>query len=301
MNNGPANDLVTTLALTGLAALTMYVGTGAVVALMRRRDAGGQRAVLVTVAGVGLLLMIYRWTVLAQPVWPPSTHVDGLVLVCTALSALLASLQHPARVPGVAPFGMPVIALMLLWAICAGRWTYARFNAVSLVTGIHLTAIYVGAVFFCVAAAGGAGYLHRRSRIRRRQVAGADRTTAPLEALEQLIVRSAALAFALLTVAVLAGIISWANVEDDTAFRTKLEVKVGLAAAIWALYGMVISVRFNAAFRGARAAWMSILGVILLLAAFAVASATGGKKDSAQAADRAPPPPTPNAPEEVRP
>lgn len=300
MNHGPANDLVTTLALTGLAALTMYVGTGAIVALIHRRDPGSQRATLVTVAGTGLLLMIYRWAVLDQSGWP-ATHVDGLVLVCTALSVLLASLQHPARVPGVAPFGMPAIAIMLLWAICAGRWTYARFNAVSLVTGIHLTAIYVGAVFFCVAAAGGAGYLHRRSRIRRRQVAGADRTTASLEALERLIVRSAALAFALLTVAVLAGIASWANVEDDAALRTKLEVKVGLAAAIWALYGMVISVRFNAAFRGPRAAWMSILGVVLLLAAFAVASATGGQKDTAKATDRIPSPHTPAAPEEVRP
>lgn len=276
MSDNPSQDIITTAVLTGLAALTVYASMGEILSLVRQREAERRNNfVLAVVATAGFLLLAYRWTVLHQPMWPPATHVDGLVLICIAVSVVLALLQHPKRVPGLAPFALPALALLLLWAICAGRWTYTRFNVQSLVIGVHLTAVYVATVFFFVAAAGGSGFLHQRSRIRRRQVPTAPGNSASLEALERLLVRSSSLGFALLTIALAAGIVAWKSVDVDTATQAKLGWKVGLATIAWGLYGIIMSVRVVSAFRGAWAAWMSILGVALLLATFAVAARSG--------------------------
>lgn len=272
MNGGPSADIFTTAVLTALAVLALYAGTGGMLTLARDGRPGRHRVALTCLAVGGLVLLAYRWTALSQPVWPPATHVDGLVLVCIALSAVVAILHHPKRVPGLGPFALPVIALLLLWAICAGRWTFSRFNAETIAMGVHLTSVYVGAIFFCVAAAAGAGFLHRRASIRRRQALAAEGVAASLETLERLLVRTAALGFAFLTIAVAAGIVAWTSVENDTALAAKLGWKVALSSLVWGIFGLVMSVRVTSALRGVLAAWMSILGVALLLAAFALSA-----------------------------
>jgi len=46
-----------------------------------------------------------------------------------------------------------------------------------------------------------------------------------------------------------------------------------LAASVWLIYAVVMNTRHTATFRGARAAWLSILGLVLLLATFGIVPA----------------------------
>ena len=53
--------------------------------------------------------------------------------------------------------------------------------------------------------------------------------------------------------------------------------KIVLSAAAWLVYALVKNVRYATRFRGARAAWLSIAGLLLLLAAFGTVTALRDK------------------------
>ena len=207
---------------------------------------------------------------------PLTAHVDGLTLIAALFGATILYLQRRPRMEFADAFALPLLTLLLAWAVCASRWTYFRFDSGAELPvhrvwmTFHLIGVYGGTFSSAIAAMAGAMFLYVQHRLHlRRDLPGLTRL-ASLETLEKIIIRQATLGFSLLTLALVTGLVI------ATAGPTKLgegwwhTPKVILAAAAWLVFALLMNARAASTFRGTRAAWLGITGLVLLLATLGV-------------------------------
>ena len=115
-------------------------------------------------------------------------------------------------------------------------------------------------------------FLYVQHRLHGRDLRGATRF-ASLETLEKIMIRQATLGFALLTLALITGLVI------ETAGPAHLgggwwhSPKVILAALAWLVFALLMNVRAASSFRGTKPRGSSITGLILLLATLSVVNA----------------------------
>lgn len=274
-------DTLTTISLIALTLLSLAAWF---VALSRaRRVARGEpvttfaslQTFLVGLCiALGAGLFIYR-TLAVHKRWQPlEAHVDGLILIGALLAMTVTYLVKRGRMKGLSLFALPFLAVTFAWAICASLWTFRPFGEINSVWKmIHLSSVYGGMLFFIMAAIAGGMYLYVQKTLHTRHDPSATRPFASLEAIETLIVRTSALGFALLSLGLVTGLIIVTGGETRLGTGWWHSPKVLLAGAAWLVYAVVMNVKHTTHFRGARAAWLSIAGLILLLATFGIATA----------------------------
>lgn len=299
MNLSPTN--------LSLVALTLLSAAASAVALARLRaamqavvagpwtgaDAAGRPAVLpragwlnAMVGGVALGsagLLGWRWARLGG--WNPLTaHVDGLLLMAALLAAAGLYVQSRPRLDGLGAFWLPLLTLLLAWAVFASAWAYRPFRLDTLHPVwrfVHLAGVYVGTLGCGVAAGAGAMYLFVSRGLKRKRNPRAMTRLASLERLERLVVHAAAVGFALLTVGLVSGVVILRDEAEVLGPRWYASPKVLLAVGAWGVYALVMNVRFAATFRGRRAAWLAIGGFGLLLAVYGVVTAVPPRSGAA--------------------
>jgi len=270
----PLNNPITTVTLIALALLSVIAGVRALLSL-RNRDqkviaSTPQRlAVLVILLGCLLLFIAFR---VEGGTWQPVTsHRDGLVLMSCLLAAMVLFIQTRPRLVGLSAFALPVLTFMLGWSVCASAWTYQAFHLTDLHPvwrGVHLTGVYLGTACCGIAAVAGGMYLYVQARLKRKNHLDGLGRLASLEALEALIIRSATLGFALLTLGLVSGFIVIRHEGANLSAGWWMTPKIVLATLAWLVYALLMNVRYASAFRGRRAAWLSVVGLILLLGVY---------------------------------
>ncbi len=266
------HDTVTTIILVLLACLSLAASIGGILALRRRVSRDRRQFALVCMITVGCAgLFLYRELLVHKDWLPLAAHVDGLLMIATLFGGAVMYLQSPERLPGISAFAAPLLALLLLWTICASHWTLVQFKVETVVKSVHLATVYLGTFLVAVAGIASGMYLHGQHRLRRKEAPTSDAPFASLEAIERIIIRSAALGFVLLTVAMVTGLIitDW---HSEAGPKWLVGWKLALTVPAWLMYAAVMNVRLATTFRGARAAWLSITGVVLLLATFGLVS-----------------------------
>ncbi|MGB0767766.1 MAG: cytochrome c biogenesis protein CcsA [Phycisphaeraceae bacterium] len=230
----------------------------------------------VTLACLGLL--IYRVAAVHQAWVPVQAHVDGLLLIALLLAPSILYIQTRPRLFGLSLFALPLLALILAWGVCAALWTYRAFDMDSFAPAwklFHLAVTYVGLLGCGLGAAGGAMYLFVQGRLKAKAGLGQVNPMASLETLETLILRAATLGFVLLTLSLVSGFIMVTQATEATSIGAAwwASLKVWLAASAWAVYAVLINVRTFTSFRGRRAAWLAIAGLVLVLATYGAVEA----------------------------
>ena len=219
---------------------------------------------------------------------PLQAHVDGLLLIATLLALTVLYLQSHAHVRGLVSFALPMLTLILTWAVCASAWTFRPFEIHSIWKTVHLTGVYLGTLFFVVAGTAGSMYLYVQRSLRHKAGLTGGRKLASLETLETLIVSTATGGFVLLTLGLITGFIVQASSYSSWGqMGWMFWSKVILAVTAWLSYALVMNVRHADLFRGSRAAWLSIVGLVLLLVTFCVAVALPA--DRTMAHEKSPP------------
>jgi ABC-type transport system involved in cytochrome c biogenesis permease subunit len=99
---------------------------------------------------------------------------------------------------------------------------------------------------------------------------------ANLESIETGITRSATIGFVLITIGLITGLIIATGGPTRLGEGWWYSAKVLLAAAVWAIYALVMHVRFVPTFRGRRAAILSIVGLVLLIVVLGISQALPG-------------------------
>ncbi|MEM6394361.1 MAG: cytochrome c biogenesis protein CcsA [Planctomycetota bacterium] len=222
-----------------------------------------------------------RWAERGWGGLPIGAHVDGLLVLAALLGLSVLYLQNRARMGGLAAFGLPMLAFVLLWAVCASAWTYHPFALDTLGgvwRGVHLVGVYGGTLGAVGAAGAGAMYLYVQHRLKDRSPGSLRgvRGLASLESLETLIVRASGLGFVLLTLGLVTGVL--VIYESDRVLAVLGDPwwgspKVWLATGAWAVYAVLMNVRWTGELRGRRAAWLAIAGLVLLLGVYGLVTA----------------------------
>ncbi len=282
-------DLLT----TGGLAFVAVLGVGATGLSVRRwmHDRPWEQAVerLAVAAIVALTAALFGWRAVAvHATWPPlQSHVDGLLLLSCLLAALIVYLQWAVRLRGVDAFALPLLTLMLLWGVCASRWTLYPFalEGKEIWATSHVISVYLGTVGVAAAAVGGAMFLFVQRQLQRRdrpakRVRLLERM-ASLEAIEAALMRASAAGFALLTVALVTGVYLLGMGSSQGPVGSWWSPKLALTLAIWAMYAAVIHVKVAPALRGRRAAILSILGFVLLVAVMELSTRVGASEGQA--------------------
>lgn len=224
--------------------------------------------ILLALGTIGLF--IFRILMVHQSWRPLTAHVDGLALLVSLLCPTLMYLEKRGQARGVSFVGYPGVTFLLLWALCASRWSFRSFTPDTVMKVVHLFAVYLGALAVFIAALYGGTYLYVEGRLKRKQNLGQSRQFASLETLERMIVISSAVGFSFISLGLLTGLIIISTVHEQMATGWWHSPKVILSFAVWLLYAVLFNVRHTTFFRGSRAAWLSLLGLLLLIMTFAM-------------------------------
>ncbi|MEM9021619.1 MAG: cytochrome c biogenesis protein CcsA [Planctomycetota bacterium] len=272
-----------------LILLTIAAALSSVTALRRLGTPEGQRTGLTlqhSLVGVITLgcagIFCFRWLILHESWQPLQAHVDGLLLIGTLLAGSILFIQARPRLFGLSAFALPLLTLILAWGICAALWTYRAFNLDSFQPvwiGFHTGSTYLGLLSCMIGAGAGAMYLFVQHRLKSKIHLPGTMPLASLETLETLIIRAATLGFVLLTLSLITGLIIVTQTVRETALGPSwwTSPKVWLATAAWATYALLLNVRYATSFRGRRAAWLAIGGLVLLLATYGAVEAIEGR------------------------
>lgn len=234
---------------------------------------------LLAVALGALGLLGVRW-VLGHSWSPLRAHVDGLLLIASLLALSTLYIQARSRLTGLSAFSLPLLSVILAWAVCASAWTYRPFELDTLHPvwkAVHLVGVYVGTLASAVAAVAGVMYLYVEKRVKAKRDLRGMLRVASLESLERTIQQSAGLGFLLLTLGLVSGLVIIQSESQALGPGWWYSPKVVLAFVAWLAFGLLMNVRYASAFRGRRAAWLAIAGLLLLLGVYGLVTAGDGK------------------------
>jgi ABC-type transport system involved in cytochrome c biogenesis permease subunit len=216
----------------------------------------------------GLLasVAVLIWHAVQRRSWLPlDDNFDSLVWLGILLTLFVVYIQLTRPVVGIDFFLMPVVVLLLVAAGIFGRHKPKPYLPATW-AWVHRASAFGGAVMFAIAGAVGAMYLITTARLRRRSTTPGT-LFGSLERLEHLARISVTLGFALLTIALITGVVEIIHSGGHTRLGVNwfLQPKVLLTLCVWVIYALVLHAPINPSFRGRKAAMLSIVGFVLMV------------------------------------
>ena len=251
-------------------------------ALGRQRSAGqsppvnaSERLSPALVVGNGVflitLLLISRMVDARRMTLPLSDYFDAFLLLALVLSMLWGYLQWTRHLRALATFLLPMIFALMVVGIVLGLAGVRHFGAHNPWVAAHIASVLLGTASFAAGCVGGIAYLLADRRLKKRGRIGWDLFALPsLASIEKFTRHAIVLGFALLTLAAITGIFRAVRDPQLMGQHWYVSPKVLLTAVVWLVYGSLINIRLVPVLRGARCAWLSIIGFVLLMTVFAV-------------------------------
>jgi ABC-type uncharacterized transport system permease subunit len=250
------------MSATWLRAAAVLYSVGllhSILTVLRRRPAAFRPALLSFAVGA----VLHMVSLVEQTVWMrhfPLNNSYETASSCAFLIALVFLAMYARyRIETLGVFLWPLVAVLtLVGALGAplGTWTSAGVRDALLT--VHVALVLVGYAALLVMAASSAIYLIQERQLKSKDPGVLTDRLPPLATLDELITRSTAVAFALITVAVIVASI-WASVESGAHWIR--EPKILISLATWVLYLMLAYLRVTLGWRGRKAAYMGILVV----------------------------------------
>jgi ABC-type transport system involved in cytochrome c biogenesis permease subunit len=255
------------LALLGLVA-AMFLASGLLSIFRSRRDRQSLRisAKACGWSGVaaGIVLLIWHASQRGSFV-PLDDNFEALIWLSLLLAALVLYVQQSQPVAGLDWFAMPIAILLLAAAAYFGR-TRPTVYLDTLWSKTHIASAFGGAVAFLVAGTTGFVYLVASRRLRIKSLDAGQRVGS-LERLEAIIRTWVVLGFALLSVALVTGLVMVIREGGQTRLGRHWYVnpQVILTAIVWMLYAAMLHTPLGPGLRGRRAAIVSLIGLLLMV------------------------------------
>lgn len=217
------------------------------------------------------LLLISRMVDAHRITLPLSDYFDAFSLLALVLSMLWTYLQWTRHLRALATFLLPMIFALMVVGIVLGLSGVQHFGAHNPWVAAHIASVLLGTASFAAGCVGGITYLLADRRLKKRGRAGWDLFALPsLASIEKFTRHAIVLGFALLTLAAITGIFRAVRDPQLMGQHWYFSPKVLLTAVVWLVYGSLLNIRLVPVLRGARCAWLSIIGFVLLMTVFAV-------------------------------
>ena len=207
--------------------------------------------------------------------YPVFSLRETLSFLAWALVALYSVVLYRYRAQAVGAFTMPLISVLTFIALLLGADTAgapASFSATWLFP-IHTTLlIFAYAAFFIVFMAS-VMYLLQERELKLKTFSAIFHRLPSLTTVNELATYAAAFGLTLLTLGIATGMI-WSRARSGQLWHN--DPKEIFAVLTWLLYFFLIIYRSSANWRGRRAAWLGVLGFVLVLCTFFGAPLLGG-------------------------
>ena len=226
------------------------------------------------VVGMVLALGLWGWRIAERRSIGFDNDLDVFLILGLALAALAGYFRITRHGLGLVLFIIPMIGVVLaIGAALAFQHPGQRYDFQTPLSVLHVVTIATGSACFAAGCVGGVVYLLADRQLKRRgpRSSGPWLALPPLAAMERFTQHAVLAGFPLLTIAIAAGFIRAATMRDQTQ-TWALHSKMLLSMVAWLAYTPLLHVRLLPAFRGRRAAWLSIVGFGLLLAVFVVST-----------------------------
>jgi ABC-type uncharacterized transport system permease subunit len=248
------------------AAIAIFAAGGVVSIARLKSDQNGLRIAskACLYGGIVISMIVLVWHSLDRGKWLPlGDNFEAMMWLALLISLFVAYTQRTKPLRGLDWFLMPIVILLLIAAAIFGRTTPHEYLTTTWIW-VHWVTAYAGSVAFAVAGASGAMYLFASHRLRSKRIApGA--TFGSLERLEHLTFLSVTLGFALLTIALVTGLVRVLNGDNRLGPNWYTEPKVLMTFTAWVVYALVLHSPINPSFRGRKTAVLSVIGFALMV------------------------------------
>ncbi len=199
--------------------------------------------------------------------FPFATLFDGLSFFAWTLMAVFALVRHRIESPVFGAFAVPLASVMLIYGSTFAYQIHAPLLPVmvSLWLPVHVVLAIAGHAVFALMAVGGVMYLWQERLIKRKQIGRWHRLLPSLETLDTMNRHGLAFGFFLLTLGIMSGAL-WAGSAWGSYWTW--DPKETWSLITWFAYAAMVHQRLVLGWRGKRAAWLAILGFVLVMFTF---------------------------------
>ncbi len=208
--------------------------------------------------GVGVVL--HTVSLVEEGIWlahlPVNNFYESISLCAFVIAALFLFVHWRYQFESLGVFLFPLVFIMTLVGGLQGpgaAWSSEKVRDAWLM--VHVLLVLVGYAALFIMAAASLVYLIQERHLKSKKTrVGFDRLP-PLGTLDEVISRSMAIGFVLITLSVIAGS-SWAFLESGTRWIS--EPKIAISLITWGFYLAMVFLRVSAGWRGRKAAFMAI-------------------------------------------
>jgi ABC-type uncharacterized transport system permease subunit len=238
-----------------------YVSAGLLLALRAVRGDTPGREMALPLALIAIVLHagwhLHGWHVTGGP---DMHFFAALSLVALGMAALTAAMTFMRRLQALGIVVYPLAALMLAFAVGYG---HVRAEPLDWRLQLHAWLALLAFATLAIAALLAVLLWLQERALQRRELGGWLRALPPLVQLETLLFRTIAAGFALLTLALITGV-----VFVDNLMEQHLVQKTVLSVLSWLVFGWLLVGRWRYGWRGPRAVKFTLSAMALLLLAF---------------------------------
>jgi ABC-type transport system involved in cytochrome c biogenesis permease subunit len=199
---------------------------------------------------------------------------ETLSFLAWAVTGGYALVLYYYRAQALGAFAMPLVCILTSTALLVNRDPSATAAAFSktLLFPIHTTLlVFAYAAFFIVFMAS-VMFLIQERELKVKTFSGFFYRLPSLSTMNEIATHAAAIGLTLLTLGLVAGVL-WNWSENEKIWRN--DPKEIFALLTWAVYFVLAMYRSTAGWRGRRAAWLGVLGFVLVLFTFLAAPLFG--------------------------
>jgi cytochrome c-type biogenesis protein CcsB len=250
--------------LKGTASLYLIATGTFIIYVLLLKDFLSRIAPLILLAGF-LLHTAALAVQISQDGFPAVTELhEALSVYSWVIVGVYLLVQLKYRLTILGCFVAPVAFLMSLGGVA--------FGAGELPPGlktywlpVHVTLAFLGNAVFALAFAVSLMYLVQESRLKSKKTAALHKNWPSLERLDRLNYIFLVWGFPLMTLGIVTGIL-WAHVQWGDYWTS--DARLISSAIVWLLYGVLLQGRITAGWRGRRAAFLTIVGFVVVLGYF---------------------------------
>jgi len=270
-----------------IATIAFYLGviTYSVAATLffldfARREGSPVRAVwaprLLALAGTLHAVHVVTASMLSRVCPIDSLHFALSFSALIAVGAYLL-LRERLRLHALGAFVSPIALTFLIGAQFVGKSSETVAGVSRTLLMLHIAANVLGVGLFLIAGAAGSVYLVQERRLRqKKKIANLNSRLPPLDSLDRTTHRLLLAGFPLLTFGVVTGAVFAHRIASENGAEV---LRTLLGYATWLLLGGVLVLRKTSGFRGRKAAYGTIAGVVcmlLVMLIYAVRATSGG-------------------------
>ncbi len=238
-----------------------------VVHVLRRREPLAERALWLAVGGFAIHGISIVTISVGQGMLPWANSLQNISFWCWVLTGMSIAISYRFRLKVLGLFVLPPVVVLLFMAM-TGQKSSAEYSGEvgqTFWAAVHIGLVFVGYASFAFAAVMGFMYLLQSRFLKKKEIGELYDKLPPLVLLDTLNYRALMAGLAFLTAGLVLGFFWLASLEERPQ---ALDPKIIAALITWGAYAALSLLRATCLLRGKKVAWLSIVGIALIVLAF---------------------------------